>query len=287
MNETAANFADLPEILFLVAVVVVFIVLVIRNAKQGMDGLSRRRSLRPAMQQVRDYYNGEFAPGPLYELPRLRFAHQGATVLLEPNPGGRASPRPPYHVSIRFVWPNSQLRMEVYPEQPVTQALKLIGIQDIVIGNAAFDRRYMITGNNLTGIRKLLTQRVCDLINLIRGPKRRDDVHVRIVGGHLWVTKRNLCGDPRELMDFVQLTLALYDALLAQPAAGIEFLEATINRSDAPICQVCGETIDTPEVQCARCFTPHHQECWTYFGGCSIYGCRSKESEPARTITRD
>jgi hypothetical protein len=26
-------------------------------------------------------------------------------------------------------------------------------------------------------------------------------------------------------------------------------------------------------VLCRRCRTPHHHECWEYYGSCAIYGC--------------
>ena len=35
-----------------------------------------------------------------------------------------------------------------------------------------------------------------------------------------------------------------------------------------------GETITGDAVLCRRCKTPHHQDCWQYYGACSTYGCR-------------
>jgi hypothetical protein len=39
-------------------------------------------------------------------------------------------------------------------------------------------------------------------------------------------------------------------------------------------CQVCSETMDSRVVYCGKCRTPHHEECWSYVGQCSTYGCR-------------
>ena len=47
-------------------------------------------------------------------------------------------------------------------------------------------------------------------------------------------------------------------------------------------CRVCGEAILGPCVLCSTCETPHHGDCWSYGGGCSVYGC--KKSEPV-TVT--
>jgi hypothetical protein len=39
-------------------------------------------------------------------------------------------------------------------------------------------------------------------------------------------------------------------------------------------CQVCGEKMESRVVFCAKCRTPHHEECWSYVEQCSTYGCR-------------
>jgi len=49
---------------------------------------------------------------------------------------------------------------------------------------------------------------------------------------------------------------------------------------EAASCPVCGEGMDPPEVACVACASPHHQECWTYAGGCSTYGCLARQSRP-------
>jgi hypothetical protein len=52
------------------------------------------------------------------------------------------------------------------------------------------------------------------------------------------------------------------------------------------ICQICGSEMPSQVVFCARCRTPHHEECWRYTGQCSTYGCReirfTREADPAR-----
>ncbi len=42
----------------------------------------------------------------------------------------------------------------------------------------------------------------------------------------------------------------------------------------AGVCQVCSEKMETRVVYCGKCRTPHHEECWSYVGQCSTYGCR-------------
>lgn len=46
-------------------------------------------------------------------------------------------------------------------------------------------------------------------------------------------------------------------------------------------CQVCGAVMEGGLVVCAKCRTPHHEECWVYNGACSTYGCREIRFERA------
>lgn len=40
------------------------------------------------------------------------------------------------------------------------------------------------------------------------------------------------------------------------------------------ICTVCGcKILEGPTTACPRCETPHHQDCWSYNGGCGIFAC--------------
>jgi hypothetical protein len=43
------------------------------------------------------------------------------------------------------------------------------------------------------------------------------------------------------------------------------------------ICKVCGGKVSDEVACCARCFTPHHFDCWSFTGACSIYACGSRE----------
>ncbi len=46
-----------------------------------------------------------------------------------------------------------------------------------------------------------------------------------------------------------------------------------------PICQVCGDGLQgRAVVQCTKCRTLHHLECWRFNKGCSLYGCGCRSS---------
>lgn len=60
----------------------------------------------------------------------------------------------------------------------------------------------------------------------------------------------------------------------ADSRAGVDVTEVTTQvRGDTP-CQVCGAPLtDDRIVRCARCSTPHHEQCWDYTRKCSTFGC--------------
>ena len=47
-----------------------------------------------------------------------------------------------------------------------------------------------------------------------------------------------------------------------------------VARAHCPVC--CGD-LEAAVVYCARCSTPHHDECWRFTGMCAIYGCASQQ----------
>ncbi|MBI4860485.1 MAG: redoxin domain-containing protein [Candidatus Riflebacteria bacterium] len=42
----------------------------------------------------------------------------------------------------------------------------------------------------------------------------------------------------------------------------------------AGTCRVCAQPVASDQCTvCPRCGAPHHQDCWAYNGGCTVYGC--------------
>lgn len=55
----------------------------------------------------------------------------------------------------------------------------------------------------------------------------------------------------------------------------------------AAVCRVCGTDIDEAPRLCPKCDTPHHPDCWTYTGTCSVYGCGGGEGVATRAAGFD
>lgn len=72
----------------------------------------------------------------------------------------------------------------------------------------------------------------------------------------------------RTAEEFVSYVLEL------ESSVGIHWIEETSSASGQ--CQVCGQVMRERVVRCARCLTPHHEECWKYVGECSTYACKER-----------
>ena len=268
-------------IFMVVAILVIAAVIYGANAAHqrdiGLDQLARR-------------LGGKLQPGGLFTFPELRIPHLGRTATLKYTAGGENESNKT-HLSIP--WPNGRLRCEIFLESPFSGLRKLIGMQDIEIGSPDFDRQFIITGNDEAAIKAFLTPGAQSrLLELLRVDATTafsvPNLYLQIGNGLLTVTKASYLTDTATVEQFIQLFLAFYEAATAVPTAGIEFLGAVSGpASDAhgeivPHCIVCGEPLTTDLVTCRRCRTPHHKDCWQYFGGCATYACGGKQSVPAK-----
>jgi hypothetical protein len=54
---------------------------------------------------------------------------------------------------------------------------------------------------------------------------------------------------------------------------------------DTATCPFCRDSINAQQVQlCPGCGAPHHGECWSQNGGCTVYGCSGAPSEEPRIV---
>ena len=56
---------------------------------------------------------------------------------------------------------------------------------------------------------------------------------------------------------------------------GIDSKQLESKAGNEKKCLVCGEPLSGKIVDCIKCKTPHHADCWRYNRGCSTYGCSS------------
>jgi len=70
------------------------------------------------------------------------------------------------------------------------------------------------------------------------------------------------------------LSAQLFEAMRVGHEEGVTFIAPEKSPvSEEKICQICGEQITKEIVYCRSCKTPHHLDCWKYYGACSTYAC--------------
>lgn len=181
---------------------------------------------------------------------------------------------PQRRVVLTFVPPQRfRLRAEIVPPKAPTRG------PDLRIGSPDFEAPFHITGSPAHVLTAMLTPGVQEAIIRMGGAAGEIEIEVE--------PKRvrfDLAPAPTTIeayRDFVGAAEAIVRRAMevsgVKPAApeaaapALEFVEP--GPETAPVCQVCGQGIGGGRVDCRRCKTPHHRECWDFNGKCSTYGC--------------
>ncbi len=257
------------------------------SVKLGSIALGGRYS---AYRQLAADFHGRYEPRGLADPPTVSFTHSGATVRvgLAPTIPGQANP-PRTRVVIRFNQ-GIPFRLELTPTLRPSPPQPPKGTRVVRVGDATFDRSFLIRANDPEMARDFLTAPVRWALE---GLGRLGPVGGMLVSINpermLVQVDRNLGQAINQLSAVVQEALVIYGGLqagvTARLAEGVAIVAAgPASAADAdgpPTCKVCGDPIgDAPTVVCTTCLTPHHRDCWEFIGACSIFGCQGKAARP-------
>ena len=167
-------------------------------------------------------------------------------------------------------------RIRLLPETGWERVRRFFGAQDIQTGDPAFDRAFIVQADNRSSALSLLAPEVRrSMTNLARfGPMTLEGgpngFILRSRGAHLEELER-LCA-------FAGESMALGRALLRirEPSMFLAEVECVGTGQ----CPVCATAIESDGRECNRCRTPHHEDCWTYSGGCAIFACAGRRGGP-------
>lgn len=162
-------------------------------------------------------------------------------------------------------------RVEVYPQNALHAIAKLLGMQDIEIGDAEFDREFILKAESETLLKAFLSPEVRRVIRRVKND----------VPGAMYL---RAASDTFELrVDSwlsIESVLTFHDAAIAAAKALLDQHQ----RPPAPVaappkpgvksCPICGKSFEHGRiVSCRTCGTPHHEACWEHNGTCAVYGC--------------
>ncbi len=174
-----------------------------------------------------------------------------------------------------------RLQLPWTPAEPVIVSIERHQVSSaavIPLGDPAFDGRFEARGHTPAYVRALLTEEARRRLEAIAGlevgqPHNEPPLMDAGPAGFTLRFHRNLATEPARMAAFLDHGLAVFRALRAAAPAAAELV-----RADAGRCPVCGDPLRDPVRRCSECATPHHGECWSYFGGCAIFACRSRGS---------
>ena len=226
-------------------------------------------------------YRGRYENRGMSDPPTVSFTHNGSTVrvgLAPQFPGQPTYPRT--RVVARFA-KGLPFRLELAPIGRPSPAQPPKGTRPVRVGDAEFDRAFIVQANDPEMARDFLTAPVrWAVANLLRlGPP--GGMLVSINPERMLVqVDRNLGTSVDSLAQGVQEALTIHDGLqsgvsarLGEGVAIVDSGPASAEDAGPPVCKVCGELISgMPKVFCSTCRTPHHRDCWEFIGSCSVFG---------------
>lgn len=276
--------------LIVVLVVAVGVLIAVIAAKQSARSTVLRSYHRVAQELGSQAVVHE---GGWFVRPAIDFRHRGAAARLEVETTGGHNNRG-YYTQLRFAWHDSKMRCEVFRAGIFSRLSRLMGMTDIEIGSPQFDAKYAVHGSEPERIRALMSAGVQVAIDRLQRSQSGGDIYVAWSGGQLLIKKRGYLREFRDVRQFLRLGLELYDQASSAGDAGITFLDPAEQQLEVygetqddrvAVCRVCGEEITERIVHCRSCRTPHHEDCWKYFGACSTYGCGERRFRRPRAKT--
>jgi hypothetical protein len=255
--------AHAPEpqiLLFFVFAVVVASVLISMKLRQ--------RAFVRTCERVAEELGGRYEPPALFEIPVIAFRIEGrhATIAF---PDGRT---PSTSVSVGLGIP-SPGTLKVIEEGFGQKFLKLFGAQDLPVGDASFNSEYVVKAAPESLATKIFSpERRLQAMGSVRRLRGMLSPTIDLTEGELKVEVQKRLQDADALLALAQTARDFVGYLLhLEPEIGIVWVDGL--RMTGGLCPVCATGLKEPVVRCDDCGIPHHEECWTYLGKCSIYAC--------------
>lgn len=188
---------------------------------------------------------------------------------------GGSDKAPPW-TKVHFDWAPADRRMRVTPEGMWASLKKVFGAQDVQIGEPAFDAAFLIQGQPEAWVREVLGPQARAQLEAVQalgisfGRGKAVSLDVTPAGVVLQVP-RNLVRVRSDLLAFLEGALAILGELRRDAGSGARVsVKALVAQGHCP---VCGETPEGRPKRCGTCAAEYHLECWSYLGGCAIFGC--------------
>jgi hypothetical protein len=230
---------------------------------------SKRKALEAAFYGIAGRLNGKVIPASWPQPPRIHFPAQGRSATLEFSPDDSYEGMTRVTVDFKACSPGTLL---IFHDGIKSVIPRLFGAQDISVGDPQFDHSHVIQASEESIAQRIFrADRRAQVIESIMRIDALPHATIHLTRECLTVRARGYLHRETELwamartaMDFTRFILEL------DPLQGVTWGEVSGQEGDCPI---CGNPLENRTVQCTRCRTPHHLDCWKYNGRCSIFAC--------------
>ncbi len=156
-----------------------------------------------------------------------------------------------------------------------------LNLTDLKVGDPGFDELFLIEADPVEFGAKTLTAKAREAFHALRSAliKHALDpaIHLALGGRNVLLTLQHTI-DGRILSPAVDVVISIADSFLVEGEPGRAVAESMQLMVAAGTCLVCGVGMEVETVRCAKCRTPHHKDCFSYFGRCAVFGCVSREA---------
>lgn len=236
----------------------------LERAREELSGVFRR-----------DEYTDHF--------PKIAYKAYGLNAVLAVWP--RTNQLAEFQVNIAYSNPATGTEVLPYPtfemfsKSLTDNAIASAGLKRLILNDTVLDTAFNVFGEQEYPVRKLMDRRAREALTglyflthhtLYVGLEYERVLVKKVVPAGLLSAEflSEFNDQARRMIDGFLATLTVEHA----DAALIEVLEVSLPESVAA-CRVCGEKILLDRIECRRCETPHHKDCWDYNGRCATYAC--------------
>ena len=169
--------------------------------------------------------------------------------------------------------------MELISRSLTSNAIASAGLHKMTLNDSVIDSTFSCFGKDEYPVRTLMDRRAREAVlelyymthhTLYVGLEYERVLVKKILPGPLLSAAflSDLNDAARRMIDGFLAMLVMAEADLDL----IQVLDVKLPEETA-LCRVCGERIVLDRIECTRCDTPHHKDCWEYAGRCAVYAC--------------
>ncbi len=230
------------------------------------------------LEAVSKSYGGAVVNDPEhYRFPFFRALSDGRPYAVALMPEDAETRDPGARYVVRFEAPLAGRQfIEAWPAgSPIPPLRMSSAVPDVDVGDPAFDAAHVVRTDDAAFARAMLSPEMREMLGKLRAVGNGGRVRFDLFPYKLQLQKEEMLADYGSLFEFTRVALAsLAEAKSSlELQAGVQFYDGTPPPPEKPVCPICGAGIATGRADCAKCRTPHHLECWKYFGMCSMFAC--------------